>query len=138
MENIELLNEIIIGRVEPHIYAFTTGTIPNYLKVGDTYRPVSVRLKEWKEHFPDLKEEFKDKAIVNENVFFRDYAVHQYLENDLKKERLTIDEIPDDNYFSVEFFKEAKPIDIENAIIDIKESYELGKNKYKYYNSENR
>lgn len=41
-----ILDEIIIGRVEPHIYAFTTNTIPNYLKVGDTYRPVSVRLKE--------------------------------------------------------------------------------------------
>ena len=39
-----VLDEIIIGRVEPHIYAFTTNTIPNYLKVGDTYRPVSVRL----------------------------------------------------------------------------------------------
>ena len=39
-----ILDEIIIGRVEPHIYAFTTNTIPNYLKVGDTYRPVSVRL----------------------------------------------------------------------------------------------
>ena len=28
-----VLDEIIIGRVEPHIYAFTTNTIPNYLKV---------------------------------------------------------------------------------------------------------
>lgn len=47
-----LLDEIIIGRVEPHIYAFSTNTIPNYLKVGDTYRPVSVRLKEWEVHYP--------------------------------------------------------------------------------------
>lgn len=31
-----LLDEIIIGRVEPHIYAFSTNTIPNYLKVGDS------------------------------------------------------------------------------------------------------
>ena len=37
-----VLDEIIIGRVEPHSYAFTTNTIPNYIKVGDTYRPVSV------------------------------------------------------------------------------------------------
>ena len=35
MQEIKLEN-IIIGRVEPHIYAFTTGTVPNYLKVGDT------------------------------------------------------------------------------------------------------
>ena len=40
------LDKIIVGRVEPHIYAFSTGTIPNYLKVGDTYRPVTERLAE--------------------------------------------------------------------------------------------
>ncbi len=50
-ENRELLDGIIVGRVKPHIYAFTTNTIPNYLKVGDTYRPVAVRLREWMEHF---------------------------------------------------------------------------------------
>ena len=33
-----VLDGLIIGRVEPYIYAFTTETIPNYLKVGDTYR----------------------------------------------------------------------------------------------------
>ena len=49
------LDNIIIGRVEPRIYAFSTNTIPNYLKVGDTYRPVSERLKEWQEFFPKLK-----------------------------------------------------------------------------------
>lgn len=41
-----LLDGLIVGRVDPHIYAFSTGTIPNYLKVGDTYRPVNVRLEE--------------------------------------------------------------------------------------------
>ena len=54
MENKELLDKIIVGIVEPHIYAFTTNTIPNYLKVGDTYRPVSVRLNEWKEVYKYL------------------------------------------------------------------------------------
>jgi hypothetical protein len=34
--NVDILDNIIIGRVEPQIYAFTTETIPNYLKVGDT------------------------------------------------------------------------------------------------------
>ena len=33
-----LLDGLIVGRVDPHIYAFTTETVPNYLKVGDTYR----------------------------------------------------------------------------------------------------
>ena len=59
MQEIKLEN-IIIGRVEPHIYAFTTGTVPNYLKVGDTYRPVSLRLNEWKEHFPDLEKKYEN------------------------------------------------------------------------------
>ena len=43
-----LLDNIIIGRVDPHIYAFSTGTVPNYLKVGDTSRGVRVRLEEYK------------------------------------------------------------------------------------------
>ena len=42
--NTEQLDNIIYGRVEPHIYAFTTGTVPNYLKIGDTFRPVEIRL----------------------------------------------------------------------------------------------
>lgn len=46
IEAIDVLDRIIIGRVDPHIYAFTTNTVPNYLKVGDTYRPVSQRLNE--------------------------------------------------------------------------------------------
>ena len=53
----EILDKIIVGRVEPHIYAFTTNTVPNYLKVGDTYRPVNIRLDEWKDFFPNLVHE---------------------------------------------------------------------------------
>ncbi|MFW0895561.1 hypothetical protein ACJV2T_04355 [Gardnerella sp. Marseille-Q9179] len=34
VDNLELLDNIIFGRVTPHIYAFQTGTIPDYLKVG--------------------------------------------------------------------------------------------------------
>ena len=82
MDNKELLDKIIIGRVEPYIYAFTTRTVPNYLKIGDTYRPVSVRLNEWKKYYPDLKEEYKQKAIINEDTFFRDFAVHKYVQEE--------------------------------------------------------
>ena len=46
-----ILENLIVGRIEPHIYAFTTNTVPNYLKVGDTYRPVNVRLDEWRDYF---------------------------------------------------------------------------------------
>lgn len=59
IESIDLLDKIIIGRVEPHIYAFKTNTIPNYLKIGDTYRPVSQRLNEWRKYFPELEKNMK-------------------------------------------------------------------------------
>ena len=32
-----LLDGLIVGRVEPHIYAFSTETVPNYLKVVRTF-----------------------------------------------------------------------------------------------------
>lgn len=135
MENLQLLEELITGRVEPYIYAFTTNTFPNYLKVGDTYRPVPVRLNEWRRKYPDLKEEFRDKAIVNNEIFFRDYAVHQYLEHELGKERLSAEEIDEDVYVSVEFFNDTTSVDVANAILDIKESYKKGEDKYQYYNA---
>jgi hypothetical protein len=53
--NLDVLDDLIIGRVEPQIYAFTTETIPNYLKVGDTYRPIEMRLNEWRKYFPNLE-----------------------------------------------------------------------------------
>ena len=80
MRDISVLGNIIVGRVDPHIYAFTTGTVPNYLKVGDTYRPVSVRLNEWKEYFPDLEKQYEEIAKVDSDVYFRDFAIHYFLE----------------------------------------------------------
>lgn len=50
MKDISILENIIVGRVDPHIYAFATGTVPNYLKIGDTYRPIAVRLNECSEY----------------------------------------------------------------------------------------
>lgn len=128
-----VLDEIIVGRVEPHIYAFKTNTVPNYLKVGDTYRPVSERLKEWKKHFPDLQKEFENKATVNNEIFFRDFAVHQYLERELNKIRLQKSDIKQGIYYSSEFFKNAEKRDVENAIADITDSYQSAPNKYQYY-----
>ncbi|MDL2287812.1 Eco57I restriction-modification methylase domain-containing protein [Oscillospiraceae bacterium OttesenSCG-928-F05] len=136
-KNIEILNRIIVGRVEPYIYAFSTDTIPNYLKIGDTYRPVSVRLNEWKKHFPTLREAYRGKAIINDAVFFRDYSVHQYLEKELSKERLMPDDIRD-IYYSNEFFKDTNVADIEAAIEDIKHNFETHIDKYQYYNSKTR
>ncbi len=138
IEAIDVLDRIIIGRVDPHIYAFTTNTVPNYLKVGDTYRPVYQRLNEWRVFFPELEKQYENKAIIDEETYFRDYAIHQYLENDLNKKRLNPDDLEDGIYYSREFFKEAETSDIDNAIKDIKESYKANSSKYEYYSSKNK
>ena len=138
IEAIDILDRLIIGRVEPHIYAFTTNTVPNYLKVGDTYRPVSKRLNEWREFFPELEKQYDNKATIDEETYFRDYSIHQYLENDLNKQRLKPDDLEDGIYYSREFFKETQILDIDNAIEDIKKNYQANSSKYEYYSSKNR
>lgn len=142
MENVygtELLDKLIVGRVTPHIYAFQTGTIPNYLKVGDTYRPVSVRLNEWKQKFPDLIKKYEHKATVADNVYFRDYAVHDYLENSLGKKRLEPEDLSTNSvYYSREFFKNVNTSELDEAINDICEQYKLKNSTYAYYDSNKR
>ncbi|WP_230454746.1 DEAD/DEAH box helicase family protein [Gardnerella vaginalis] len=139
VDNLELLDNLIFGRVTPHIYAFQTGTIPNYLKVGDTYRPVSVRLNEWKQKFPDLIKKYEHKATVSDNVYFRDYAVHDYLENSLGKKRLEPEDLSTNNvYYSREFFKNVNTSELDEAINDICEQYKLKNSTYAYYDSNKR
>lgn len=138
IEAIDVLDRIIIGRVDPHIYAFTTNTVPNYLKVGDTYRPVSQRLNEWRVFFPELEKKYENKAIIDEETYFRDYAIHQFLEQDLGRKRLKSSDLEEDVYFSKEFFKETKTADIDQAIEDIKSNYNGNTGKYEYYSSKNR
>lgn len=130
-----LLDEIIIGRVEPHIYAFSTNTIPNYLKVGDTYRPVAVRLKEWEAHYPALKKEFDSIAKIDD-VYFRDFSVHKFLETKKNRIRLLLSDIPTGAYYSKEFFKDASVEDLEEAIEDIKRDFSAKTQKYLFYNAE--
>ena len=133
-DNESILSSLIVGRVEPHIYAFTTNMISNYLKIGDTYRPVSVRLSEWAKLFPDLHKEFEESAVINDSVFFRDYSVHQFLEKDLSKHRLEPLEKPD-VYYSNEFFKDVLIENVSAAVSDIKTNYEHNTGKYKYYDA---
>lgn len=128
-----ILNKIIIGRVEPHIYAFSTQTVPNYLKVGDTYRPVEQRLNEWRKYFPNLEKEFSDIAKVNDETYFRDFAIHYFLEKERKLKRLLPDVITDLPYYSKEFFKNASVQDIKDALADIKAAFETHVNKYQFY-----
>ena len=78
--NNEIINKIITGRVEPHIYAFETCSVPNYLKIGDTYRPVYQRLEEWRRHYKNLQKLYEHPAVI-ENKYFRDYAVHAFVED---------------------------------------------------------
>ena len=129
------LDSIIVGRVEPHIYAFTTNTIPNYLKVGDTYRPVALRLQEWQTYFPGLKKQFEDSAKINDEIYFRDFAVHFFLENTKGCKRLQPEDITGELYYSREFFKGATADDIQEAINDIKNDFSNeGRRKYQFYN----
>ena len=127
------LDKIITGRIQPHIYAFRTGTIPDYLKVGDTYRPVEVRLDEWRAKFDSLEEVYREEASVSEDIFFRDFAVHQFFEEVLMLHRLEKGEIPADVYFSNEFFQGATGDNVEAAIEDIRDDFTRGGNHYHFY-----
>ena len=94
-----IILEIVSGRVEPKIYAFLTNTVPRFLKVGDTYRPVRVRIGEWKDKgfaIGDKDHGFREgtdyaswPASLEQGVFFRDYEVHRYLMRIAKMERIT-------------------------------------------------
>ncbi|MBV7432345.1 Eco57I restriction-modification methylase domain-containing protein [Dermabacteraceae bacterium TAE3-ERU5] len=130
-----VLDQHIIGRVTPHIYAFTTGTVPDYLKVGDTYRTVERRLGEWRKVYPDLQEQCRYSAAISENVYFRDHSVHSYLIEDLGRERLTEDKISSGTYCSREFFRAATAEDVESAIHSIRESYDLHSERYTFYDA---
>lgn len=133
--NTDILNGIIYGRVEPHIYAFTTQTVPNYLKVGDTYRPVQVRLAEWKKKYENLQKEFEHTAKVSDDTYFRDYAIHEYLENN-DFHRILKEEFTEGVYPSNEFFRDATGKDVKEAIDDIQNSYDNKDNRYAFYNTE--
>lgn len=126
-----IINEVITGRIEPHIYSFETNTLPNLLKVGDSYRPVEERLNEWRRYYKDLTEVSRHKAVVNSKAFFRDYSVHKFLENN-GKTRIGIDS--SNNIYSNEFFENVSRNEVTLAVQDVVDSYGLP-GKYTYYNS---
>ncbi len=130
--NTEIVDKIITGRVEPHIYAFETRTVPNYLKIGDTYRPVEERLNEWRRYFKDLNQLYEHEARVDER-YFRDFEIHKFVMEEKKRNRITHEAFPDLPYFSNEFFKGAVPADIDEAIADITDSAKKNDGRYKFY-----
>lgn len=128
-----LLDGLIVGRVEPHIYAFSTETVPNYLKVGDTARGVRVRLDEWRKIFPNLIQKYEHSAQIDEETIFRDFAVHTFLEQEKGRARLQPDTIGHLPYYSKEFFEGATTADLEEAISDICQSAREKNGKYQFY-----
>lgn len=130
-----ITDNIIIGRVDPHIYAFSTPVAHDALKVGDTYRLVSTRLEEWKKHYTKLNKEFEHSAKLEDERIFRDFEVHKYLLNEKKLIQLKPEEI-DSQYKSREFFKKATSKDLNEAINDIKKSAKNNDGKYKFYTSD--
>lgn len=134
--NTNILDSLIVGRVEPHIYAFTTETVPNYLKIGDTYRPVNTRIGEWRTIYPNLEHIYTHSARIDDDTIFRDFAVHDFLETEKSKARLQPTDIPDLPYYSREFFKDTSTEDIDEAIEDIKESAKNNDGRYTLYSSD--
>lgn len=128
-----LLDGLIVGRVEPHIYAFSTETVPNYLKVGDTARGVRVRLNEWRKIFPNLVQQYEHSAQIDDETIFRDFAVHTFLEQEKGRTRLLPDTFGHLPYYSKEFFEGATTADLEEAISDIYQSAREKNGKYQFY-----
>lgn len=140
--NTQVLETIIYGRVEPHIYAFQTTKVPHYTKVGDTYRPTEVRKNEWKRIIgAELETIFDEPAFVDETgeVYFRDYSVHKFLEDQLKKHRLTKEDPEGTPWYSNEFFKETNENDVRRAVKDVADSYTNGNPRgYEYYETKDK
>lgn len=145
-DDIRLVEENISVRLNPFIYAFSTNTIPRYLKVGDTLRGVDIRIAEWQKtisqklHSESVKltEEFRKKAMLSDEIYFRDYSVHEYLES-IGKHRIADPEIR--KLYSQEFFADTSVADIQSAIQSITDDFNSGElaKRYSYYSvKENR
>lgn len=137
MTDTKLLDSIVHGRVDPYIYAFETNTVPNFLKVGDTYRPVEVRLDEWRNVYSGLSKKYEHIAKVDEHTYFRDYSVHDFLTRNGFC-RIERSDIPPGVYFSNEFFRGAKKETVQDAIRDIQASFEKNENRYDFYDADER
>ncbi|HQQ44355.1 MAG TPA: Eco57I restriction-modification methylase domain-containing protein [Bacillota bacterium] len=128
-----VIDEIITGYLPHSIYAFETNTYPNYSKVGDTNRRVSTRINEWRRIYEDLIQKYESEAMLKDEngektIFFRDYAIHDYLIKEKGYNRLSIEK------YEREFFEHATTFDIDEAIADVKKDFLCeGIRKYSYY-----
>lgn len=138
-DELKLVTDHIAVRLDPFIYAFSTNTIPTYLKVGDTLRGVEKRIAEWKKIISEnlhsdnvqLTERYRHTALLSDEIYFRDYAVHKYLTSIGKK---PIDE-PLRKLYSQEFFADTSKEDVEAAIRAIEADFNSGNlaKAYDYY-----
>lgn len=136
-EKLQIIDDKIYGRVMPHIYAFETNTVPSFLKVGDTYRPVRKRLDEWRHHYIDLTPVLEQKAMVSADTYFRDYSIHDFLIEHGHR-RAEARDFEEGVYSSNEFFADAKREDVVEAIEDIRADFEKEIHRYTFYNMEDR
>lgn len=129
------IENVVEVRVEPHVYAFTTSAVPGALKIGETQRPVSVRLKEWAAVYGDDTELFCSHSSLINDLIFRDLTVHNYLEHH-GKPHISREDFPEGVEYSREFFKNVSKTDLRNALIDIHKSYRDKDNRYQLYSLE--
>lgn len=145
-DELTLVEEHIAIRLDPFIYAFSTNTVPTYLKVGETLRGVERRIAEWKKiisenlHRSDveLKERYRHTALLSKDpdsdekdFYFRDHAVHKYLMSIGKRPM----EEPLRSAYSQEFFADTSAEDVEAAIKAIEADFRSGDlaKTYAYY-----
>lgn len=121
----------------PHIYAFRIETFPPSYKIGDTFRGVDVRIDEWRRIYHGLRlshdKSWRWNAMIKDS-FFRDYAVHRYLEEEKGRETMK----PEDfgaHHPSTEFYLDTEIEDIEEAIQFIRENASKPDSPYRLYSS---
>ena len=132
-DELKIVEDSIILRLDPFIYAFSTNTIPSYLKIGDTTKGVDNRIDQWRKILNErlapqkvtLKEEYRHPAVVNptatddKKIYFRDYEVHKYLKESLGKKSISDTEPNLLKFYSNEFFKNVSVEELEDAIDEI-------------------
>lgn len=138
--DIELVEAKIRVRLIPEIYAFSTNTIPRYLKVGDTFRGVDTRIEEWRRIISaklqsdsvTLRKEYSHAAMLDDGLYFRDYSIHEYLKGIGKR---VIEDPEIRKLYSNEFFAQTAVADVEAAIKSIEDDFKSTSiaKRYKYY-----
>lgn len=128
-DDLKIVEDAIEIRLDNYIYAFSTNTIPNYLKIGDTSKGVNRRIKQWEKilnkrlspQIVKLTEEYNHSAsIKNEekklDIYFRDYSVHKYIRDILHKNSIDVTEPDLLKVYSKEFFKDVTVEEVDKAI----------------------